>query len=157
LQKIIVAAVAQNGVIGNKGVMPWHSSEDFKYFKSLTLGNPVIMGRKTLESLGRPLKGRLNVVISRHMKSESPEVKVFSSLPEAYDYCENEAKAEKVFVIGGGQLYNEAIETADEMSISRMKFIAEGDVFFPPFDPSEWESEVKAEYDDFQVIWYKRK
>ncbi|MGE5351101.1 MAG: dihydrofolate reductase [Acidobacteriota bacterium] len=157
MQKIIVAAVAQNGVIGNKGNMPWHSSEDFKYFKSLTLGNPVIMGRKTLESLGKPLKGRLNIVISRHMKSENPEVKVFSSLAEAYDFCENEAKAEKVFIIGGGELYKDAIKTADEMSISKMKFLAEGDVLFPAFDPSEWDMEVKADYDDFQVIWYRRK
>lgn len=157
MQKIIVAAVAQNGVIGNKGKIPWHSSEDFKYFKSLTFGNPVIMGRRTLESLGKPLKGRLNVVISRHMKSESPEVMVFGSLSEALEYCENEAKAEKVFIIGGGEIYKEAVKTADEMSISKMKFEAEGDVFFPEIKSSEWDAEVKADYEDFQVIWYKRK
>lgn len=157
MQKIIVAAVAQNGVIGNKGTMPWHSSEDFKYFKSLTLGNPVIMGRKTLESLGKPLKGRLNIVISRHMKSESPEVMVFGSLSEALDYCENEAKSEKVFIIGGGEIFKEAVKTADDMSISKMKFEAEGDVFFPDINSSEWDTEVKADYDDFQIIWYKRK
>lgn len=157
MRKIIVVAVAQNGVIGNKGTMPWHSSEDFKYFKSLTTGNPVIMGRKTLESLGKPLKGRLNIVISRTMESNSPEVMVFSSLAGAYEYCENEIKAEKIFIIGGGDIFKEAIKSIDEMSISRMKFEAEGDVFFPAFEVSEWESEVKAEYEDFQVIWYKRK
>lgn len=157
MQKIIVAAVAQNGVIGNEGSIPWHSREDMQYFKSLTMGSPIIMGRKTYESLGKPLKGRLNIVISRIMKSEVPDLLVFTSLSEAYKYCENEVKAEKVFIIGGGEIYKEAVKTADAMSLSEMKFKAEGNVFFPELEPSKWEREVKAEYEDFQVIWYKRK
>lgn len=95
MQKIIVAAVAQNGVIGSDGTIPWHSREDMQYFKSLTMGSPIIMGRKTYESLGKPLKGRLNIVISRHMKSASEDLLVFDSLQKAYDYCRNEAKAIK--------------------------------------------------------------
>ncbi|HEX2865386.1 MAG TPA: dihydrofolate reductase [Ignavibacteriales bacterium] len=157
MQKIIVAAVAQNGVIGNNGTIPWHSREDMQYFKSLTMGSPIIMGRKTYESLGKPLKGRLNIVISRMMKSELPDVLVFASLSEAFKYCENEAKAEKVFIIGGGEIYKEAVTSADLMSLSEMKFEAEGNVFFPEVDTSKWEREVRADYEDFQVIWYKRK
>lgn len=159
MQKIIVVAVAQNGVIGKEGSIPWHSREDMQYFKSLTMGSPIIMGRKTFESLGKPLKGRLNIVISRHesLKETFPEVMVFNSLQKAFDYCENEAGAEKVFIIGGGEIYKEAVKTADGMSISQMKFEAEGNVYFPEFDSSQWVREVKAGYDDFDVVWYKRK
>ncbi|MCU7494461.1 MAG: dihydrofolate reductase [Ignavibacteria bacterium] len=157
MQKIIVAAVAQNGVIGNEGSIPWHSREDMRYFKNLTMGSPVIMGRKTYESMGKPLKGRLNIVLSGSMKSATEGLLVFDSLGKALEYCENEVKSEKVFIIGGGEVYRQAIKLVDEMSISKMKFQAEGSVLFPPLKDSDWDVEVKAEYEDFQVFWYKRK
>ncbi|MGE5811926.1 MAG: dihydrofolate reductase, partial [Ignavibacteria bacterium] len=89
--KIIIAAVAQNGVIGRStGEMPWHSKEEFQHFKNTTIGFPVIMGRKTFESLGGPLKGRLNIILTREVKFTShteEQIKVLSSLDEAYDFC----------------------------------------------------------------------
>lgn len=140
-------------------MIPWHSKEDLQYFKSLTMGFPVIMGRKTFESLKKPLKGRLNIVISRNkeLNYDLEGVKVFNTLESAYAYCRETEKSEKVFIIGGGEIYKQAIKTADVMSISRMKIVAEGDTFFPDFDKNKWEEETKINYPDFDVILYVRK
>lgn len=156
MKKIIIAAVAQNGVIGNAGAIPWHSKEDFQHFKNTTMGFPIIMGRKCFESLKKPLKGRLNIVITRNTdyKAESEEVLLLNTLNSAFDYCET--KYEKVFIIGGGEIYNQSISVADEMIISKMKLEVEGDVFFPPIDENEWKAEKETEMGEFCVIYYKR-
>jgi dihydrofolate reductase len=157
--KIIIAAVAGNGIIGrSSGEMPWHSSEEFQHFKNATLGFPIIMGRKTFESLEGPLKGRLNIVLTRkkNLKYDQDEIKVLSSLNEAYDFCKGK-KFKKIFIIGGGQIFPEAMETADEMIISIMKFAAEGDVYFPKINPQEWNEVSREDRSEFEIVHYVRK
>jgi len=159
LKKIIISAVAKNGVIGrSNGQMPWHVKEEFQHFKNTTLGFPIIMGRKSFDTLGKPLKGRLNVVITNNPDFKVPfeEVKIFHSLQEAVDYFESSGQ-DKIFIIGGGEIYKQAISFADEMIISILDFEAKGDVFFPQFDKSNWNIAKKAKREQFEVIYYVRK
>ncbi len=159
MRKIIISAVARNGVIGrSNGEMPWHSREEFQHFKNTTLGSPIIMGRKTFESLGKPLKGRLNIVVSHqpNLNLGFEEVKIFNGLNEAIEYCGG-ASFEKIFIIGGGKIYMQAIEVADEMIISIMNFEAEGDVFFPEIDSEVWTVENRDKRSEFEILTYIRK
>ncbi len=156
---IIISAVAKNGVIGrSNGEMPWHSKEEFKHFKNTTFGFPVIMGRKTFDALGKPLQGRLNIILTKDDESNYlfEDVKVFHSLNEAYSYCENEGN-EKVFVIGGGQIYAQAMESADQMLISVMDFEAEGDIYFPEIDKEKWEIKSTDKRSEFEVFTYEKR
>ncbi len=119
--------------------MPWHLPEDLAYFKRTTMGHTVVMGRKTFESIGRPLPGRTNVVITRNLDFRAPaEVKVFHSLPEAI------AVYPDSFVIGGAEIYRQALPLANELYITYIDAEYEGDVQFPRFDPAEWH-EVSSE------------
>jgi dihydrofolate reductase len=159
MKKIIIAAVAKNGVIGKAGLVPWYSSEELKHFKETTLGFPIFMGRKTFESLKKTLSSRTNIVISTQLNplSVNGDIKVFNDLGKAYQYCEDELKAEKVFIIGGGEIFDQVIDTSDEMLISMMNFEADGDVYFPEIDEEVWEEESIKNYHDFNVVTYKRK
>lgn len=156
---IIISAVAQNGVIGRSdGNMPWHIKEEFRHFKNTTLGFPVIMGRKTFESLGKPLKGRLNLIVTRDKERtfEFDEVKKFYSLNEAIEYCQT-LDTEKVFIIGGGEIYMQGITLADEMIISFLDFEAEGDVYFPKIDQKVWKPESNERKNRFEIVHYVRR
>lgn len=159
MEIIIIAAVAANGIIGNKGAIPWHSREDLQLFKSATMGYPLIMGRKTFESLGKPLKGRLNIVITRNadFKYEHADVKIFHDVKSALEYCLETQKIEKVFIIGGGEIYGQTIEMADRLRISSMKMDAQGDTYFPEIDRQKWIVESEAEYEQFTLINYVKK
>lgn len=155
----IIVAIAQNCVIGKaNGEMSWHVKEEFQHFKDTTLGFPIIMGRKTFETLGKPLKGRLNIVVSknRNYKTNFDEVIVKSSIQGAVDYCKT-LKPEKIFIIGGGEIYKQAITFVDEMMITYMKFEAEGDVFFPKINESEWDVEKIKDHNLFEIFRYVRK
>lgn len=157
--KSLIVAIASNGVIGKKnGEMPWHIKEEFQHFKKTTLGFPVIMGRKTFETLGKPLKDRLNIIVTKNksFKSGFDETLVFNSLNSAIDFCEREKK-EKIFIIGGGEIYKQAIDLVDEMIISEMKFDAEGEVEFPKIDSTIWKKELIDDRDQFTVYRYTRK
>jgi dihydrofolate reductase len=159
LRKIIIAAVAKNGVIGrSNGKMPWHSKTEFQHFKSTTLESPVIMGRKSFESLGSPLKNRINIVLSKNkeLKDRFPDIIVFDKLNEVYLYCENH-KYEKIFLIGGGSLFPVFMKDADEMIISIMDFEAEGDIYFPEIDDNIWEINSRDIRSGFEIIYYVRK
>lgn len=158
MKKIIIAAVSQNNVIGSQGTMPWHSKEEFKHFKSTTTGYPIIMGRNTFKSLGKPLKNRLNIIITRNPgnKFDFEELIYFSSLNEAYQFCENDG-FNKIFIIGGGEIYSSAINDADELIISVMKFEVEGDTYFPSISESDWEVAAIKESEEFSVYYYSRK
>ncbi len=155
---VIISAVAKNGVIGrSNGEMPWHSKEEFAHFKSTTFGHPIIMGRKSFEALGKPLKGRLNIILTkRGFDPGFEEVKVLPGLKEAYKFCEKDNN-HTVFVIGGGQIYEQAMETADEMLISIMNFEAEGDVYFPAIDEDSWEIESRDKRNEFEILKYVRR
>ncbi len=159
MKKIIISAVAKNRVIGrSSGEMPWHSKEEFQHFKSTTFGFPVIMGRITFETLGKPLKGRLNIIITsnENLKYDFNDVKIFNSLENAIAFCETQ-NFEKIFIIGGGKIYKQAMKFIDEMIISIMNFEAEGDVFFPEIDESNWKIISRDNRGEFEILTYARR
>lgn len=133
----LIAAASENNVIGNHGTIPWNIPEDMKHFRTLTTGKPVIMGRKTYESIGHPLPKRPNIVITRQKRFTAEGCHVVASLDEALQIadCKN---AEEVFVIGGGEIYREALEKADRIYLTRVHATIEGDAFFPEFHPEHW-------------------
>lgn len=141
MEKCIIVAIADNNAIGKDNALLWHISEDLKFFKKTTMGCPVIMGRKTFESIGRPLPKRLNIVVSRGF--QAPEgVMVVPSLEEAY----KAAFSERCFVIGGGQIYAQALADVDKLIVTHVHTVIEGaDTFFPEIDPSVWKVEERSE------------
>ena len=159
MKKIIIAAVSKNNVIGRSdSSIPWHNKEDSKHFKNTTLGFPVIMGRKTFDVLAKPLEGRLNIIITRNNKLIVPfnDVKIFNSINQSLEYCEKESY-EKVYIIGGGEIFLQSMPLADEMIISFMKFDAEGDLFFPEIGLNMWKIFSKVEKNTFNIITFVRK
>jgi len=156
---ILVAALARNGVIGVRGKLPWHLPADLQHFKALTLGHPLLMGRKTWESLARrPLPGRDNIVVTRQPGYAAPGARVVASLEAALALCAGEAVA---FVIGGAELYAAALPRADALALTEIHANFEGDVRFPAFSRAEWrETERRAQADDglrFDFVLYERK
>ena len=131
----LVAAVAANRVIGANGKLPWHLPEDLKHFKTLTLGHPVVMGRKTWESLGKALPGRENIVVTRAPGYAAPGASVASSLDAALALCAGEPK---VFVIGGGELYAAALSVADGLMLTEIQRDYAGNARFPAYDRAAW-------------------
>lgn len=128
----LIAACSENRVIGNGGKIPWHLADDFRRFKACTMGHPIIMGRKTHESIGRPLPGRTNIVITRDRGREIFGCTVVSSLTEAIEKA-REIDADEIFVIGGGQIYLEALPQADRLYLTLIHAIIDGDTFFPEY------------------------
>jgi dihydrofolate reductase len=144
----LIAALGENRVIGVDNSMPWHLPGDFKYFKATTLGKPIIMGRKTWDSLGRPLPGRLNLVVSRQNGLQLEGAEVFSSLETARERAEQwarEQSVDEVMVIGGAQLYTQALPQADRLYLTRVALSPEGDAWFPEFDTAQWVKVSDAE------------
>jgi len=141
---ILIVARARNGVIGRDNQLPWHLPEDLKYFKRTTMGAPVIMGRKTHESIGRPLPGRRNLVVTRDASRRFEGCETVGSLAEAVARCEHDGIAD-VFLIGGAQLYLEGLGQADRLLVTEIDIDVEGDAVFPAPDPAVWR-EVSREY-----------
>ena len=141
----LIVAMAENRTIGLNNELPWHLSEDLKYFKSVTMGKPIVMGRKTFDSIGRPLPGRLNIVITRNAEWQHSGVKTAASLQQAVAIAaevnpqDQEAPIQEVMVIGGEEIYRTAIELADRLYITRVQVEVEGDAFFPEYKESEWQ------------------
>ncbi|WP_197526516.1 dihydrofolate reductase [Botrimarina colliarenosi] len=138
----LVVAAAENHVIGNKGELPWRLPADLAHFKRLTMGAPLIMGRKTYDSIGRPLPGRVSIVLTRDTawRAIHDEVLVAESFDQAIafaDQAETE-NTDDVFVIGGGEIYRLALLQADRVQLTRVHATVEGDATFPALDPSEW-------------------
>ena len=131
----VIVAVAQNGVIGGGNTLLWHISEDLRRFKSITMGHPVIMGRRTFESVGRPLPGRANVVVSRREDYTPEGVTVVRSLEEAFALFPQE---EEIFVTGGGQIYAQAMPLADKLYLTTVEKDYDGDTRFPDWNRDEW-------------------
>ena len=145
----LIVAAAENGVIGRNGELPWKLPVDLQRFKALTSGHPVIMGRKTYESIGRALPGRRNIVVSR----SSPAIEgvdVVTSVPAALTLAQ-ESGAEEAWVIGGGEMYKESLPLADVVELTRVHATVDGDVSFPELNSAEWE-EVSRE-DHFADLW----
>ena len=141
----LIAAVAENGVIGAGDRMPWRLSSDLKRFKSITTGKPVVMGRKTFETIGKPLAGRLNIVVSRKTDFASDGVVLAPSLEAALIKAGEKARVSadrEIMVIGGGEIYREAIDLADRLYITHVEAAPEGDTHFPPIDHGLWRATV---------------
>ncbi|ARU32001.1 diacylglycerol kinase [Sulfuriferula sp. AH1] len=148
----LIAAMAKNRVIGIRNTLPWQLPADLQHFKKLTLGHPVIMGRKTFESIGRPLPGRLNIIISRNGYKAPAECKVADSIAAAIALC---AGHDEAFFIGGEQLYRQALPVADRLYLTEIDTEIEGDAWFPEFDPHDWkETQRESHYDDNNGFGY---
>ena len=157
-QIIIVAAMAENRVIGKDNAIPWPLKEGLGNFKELTMGWPCIMGRKTWDSLPKkPLPGRLNVVISssvpENMSSVPQEPLFFTSLSAAIEHCAN---YEKVFIIGGESIYKQALSLADKIELTLIHKEYDGDTFFPEIDLNYWKIEKTEKFDNFSLVTYTR-
>ena len=142
----IIAAVAENGVIGRGGQLPWHLSADLQRFKRLTMGHTIIMGRRTWESIGRALPGRRTVVVTRqpNYRIDDVGVAVAASLDEALKIAEAGDDTE-AFIVGGAELYREALPRADRLYLTRVRAQVEGDTYFLKFDDAEWR-QVSSEH-----------
>jgi dihydrofolate reductase len=142
---VFVVAVARNGVIGRNGGLPWRIPSDLKRFKEITMGKPVIMGRKTWDSLPRrPLPGRLNIVISTNPDFEAAGAMVVGDADAALSLAQQE-KAEEIAVIGGAAIFDMFMPSVDRLYLTEVDLAPQGDVWFPPFDPAEW-TEISREH-----------
>jgi dihydrofolate reductase len=133
----LIVAIAENGVIGRGGKLPWHLSDDLRRFKELTMGHTVIMGRRTWESIGRPLPGRQMVVISRQPAYEAAGCQVVSNLDDALEIAQ-QIDDDEAFVIGGEEVYRLALPRADRLYVTRVHANVEGDTRFREFDLAQW-------------------
>ena len=158
MRKALIVAMSRNRVIGRNNKLPWYLPGDLRYFKQATMGKPIIMGRKTWDSIGRPLPGRMNVVISRTVAAKS--------LPEALVKAEAQAELEggdEVMIIGGGQIYAEALPMVDRMYITQVHAEVDGDAFFPEVNWDEWEEIGREDFSasdnnpyDYSFVVYQR-
>ena len=143
---ILIVAKAANQVIGKDNQLIWKLSADLKRFKNLTTGNHILMGRKTYDSLGKPLPNRTHLIITRNPDFQAPDGHyAFSSLEEAIIFC-NKIGVENLFIIGGGQIYREALPLCDQLEITEVDATPEGDTFFPEIDPSKWQEIEREEF-----------
>lgn len=145
----LIAALARNRVIGRDNQMPWHLPADLKHFKAMTLGKPVVMGRKTWNSLGRPLPGRLNLVVSRQKNLSFDGAEVFPDLESALiraDAWAREQGAGELMLIGGAQLYEQALPLAERLYLTRIDLEPQGDAFFPEWEPAAWRLASRTEH-----------
>lgn len=137
----LVVAVAENGVIGNDGALPWRLSSDLKFFRKITMNKPVIMGRKTYDSIGKPLDGRDNIVVTRNRKFQAPGIVVAFDLEQALRLARERAAergANEISVIGGAEIYSLVLPQADIIYLTEVHAAPEGDTLFPEFDKTAW-------------------
>jgi dihydrofolate reductase len=157
----IICAMDQNRLIGNNNELPWHLPADLAFFKRTTLGKPVLMGRKTYESIGRPLPGRQNIIITRDRDYQVDGCDSCQSIDAALELA---ADQEEIMLIGGASLYQQTLDRAQKLYLTRIHTSFEGDAWFPEFDPEDWledwhedhYSDEKNKY-DFSFIQYSRK
>lgn len=163
VQLALIAAAARNNVIGRENQLPWHLPQDLKYFKAVTLGKPVIMGRKTFESIGKPLPGRTNIVVSRRSGAALFEgVRQAASLDDALKLA-RQALAEQglpdgeVMIMGGGEIYRNSLPLADRVYLTRVDIEPEGDTYFPSLPESEWRlaSETGGDPEASLAHWFQ--
>jgi len=162
----MIVAQSSNRVIGRDNKLPWYLPGDLKYFKHATMGKPIIMGRKTFESIGKPLPGRLNIVISRDASFTAQGIKVVMSLPEAIELAESQALIDGVdeaMIIGGAQIYALALPEVERLYITQVHADIEGDAYFPEFNRSQWTELGREDFSaqgpnpyDYSFIVYQR-
>jgi dihydrofolate reductase len=152
---VLVAAVAANGVIGVEGRLPWHLPEDLAHFRRVTTGHTVVMGRRTFESIGRPLPRRTNVVVTRQPGWHADGVLVAAGLDEALALADGHDG--DVMVIGGGQVYAAAFPVADAQVLTEVHASPEGDAYYPAFDRDDWLETSREPWDGFDFVEYERR
>ncbi|HQV41615.1 MAG TPA: dihydrofolate reductase [Moraxellaceae bacterium] len=163
----LIVAVAENGCIGINNKLPWYLPEDLKYFKAVTSGKPVIMGRTTFDSLGRPLPNRTNIVITRNPDFTAPEgVRIVHSLNDAIAVAESVAFIngnDEIIIMGGSQIYTEALPRIDRMYVTEVKKTVAGDAFFPAWNRNEWQETGRQNHHyepaqiDYSFVIYDRR
>lgn len=164
---VIVVAVARNGVIGRDNAMPWRIGSDLRHFRAVTMGRPVVMGRKTFESIGRPLDGRTNIVVTRDPDFAAAGVVRAGSLGEALEIARSVADRDgvgEIMVTGGGQIYAEALPWADRVELTEVALEPVGGTVFPPLDPQIWREVARRPGErgprdeaDFAFVTYRRR
>jgi len=165
-QIVFVVAVAENGVIGRDNAMPWHLKSDLKRFKAITLNRPVIMGRKTFISIGRPLPRRTNIVVTRDKAFQAPGIVVATSLDAAHDIARGDAlrrSAPDIMVIGGADIFAQWLHLADRLEVTEVHATPAGDTFLAPIDSGQWEQVARVRHSagegdsaDFSYVTYSR-
>jgi dihydrofolate reductase len=152
----IVVAVGRNGVIGRDGDLPWPPTGDLAQFKALTMGHPMVMGRTTFESIGRPLPGRTSIVLTRDPSWTAEGVEVAGDLPAALERAAE--LDDDVFLIGGAQVYAAAIDAGvvDRMVITHVHLSPDGDAWFPAVDPAQWGETARETFDGYDIATYDR-
>jgi dihydrofolate reductase len=148
----LLAAVGANLVIGRGGDLPWHLPQDLAHFKATTMGHTMVMGRKTYDSIGRALPGRRTVVITREQGWHAPSVEVAHSLAEALAL----AGPTEVFVVGGGEVYRQAMPFADRLMLTEIEQSPEGDTWFPAIEPDQWHETAREQHEGFAFATYHR-
>jgi dihydrofolate reductase len=143
MKRSLVVAVARNGVIGRDNALPWRLPAELAHFKRVTMGHPIVMGRRTYESIGKPLPGRKNIVVTHNRAFEAPGCTVVTSLEEAWRAADG---ADEVCVIGGTTLFAETLPAADVIHLTEVEADVEGDTWFPPFDRGEWQEREIARH-----------
>jgi dihydrofolate reductase len=162
----LIVAAAENGVIGRNNALPWYLPEDLRYFKRVTMGKPIIMGRKTFESIGKPLPGRANIVITHNAGYQAQGVSVVHSLAEALELARHIARldgGEEVVVIGGADIYRAALPHADRIYLTEVHASVEGDAVLPAIDWTRWREACREHHAaqtpndyDYSFVCYER-
>lgn len=148
MQIVLVAAIGENNAIGIDGKLPWHISSDLKHFRALTINRPMIMGRKTFESIGRPLEGRTSIVVSRNLARIGSGVILATSIDAALGAARNDAEkrgVDEIMAIGGGDIFSALMSRASRLEITHVHASPAGDSFFPDIDPQQWEQRSRRE------------
>ncbi len=167
MQIVLIAAIGENNVIGRVGQLPWRLKSDLAHFRALTIGKPVVMGRKTYESIGRPLKGRTNIVLTRDLSLKVPGGVLATSLNAALSIARQDAVkrgVDEIMVIGGSDVFADTMARASRLEITHVHAAPEGDAVFPPIDPEVWHAASRERYTagpdddtDFTVATYLRR
>ena len=164
---VLVAAIGENNVIGRDGQLPWRLKSDLQHFRRLTINKPVVMGRKTYESIGKPLKDRTNIVLTKDLGLVVPGGVLANSLDAALGVARQDAEkrgVDEIMVIGGSDVFAATLPKADRLEITHVHASPEGDAYFPPIDPTQWREVARREYDagpddsaSFTVATYLRR
>ena len=156
---ILIASVSKNYVIGNLGQLPWSNKTDLLHFKKTTSNNIVLMGRKTYDSIGKALSNIMNIILSRKENDTYPNQDAaiwFSNIKDAISYAQ-ESKFGDLYIIGGGEIFKQTIDFADELIISHMPYEVKGDIYFPKINPEVWHEINRVPIDNFHVSYYSKR
>ena len=152
----LIAAIGQQRQLGHKGRIPWHLPEELRYFKRVTMGHHLLMGRKTFQSLPGILPGRPHIILSRSPQKEHSRCINITSLPQALEYARNQGETE-LFVCGGADIYAQTLPMADRLYLSRVDYSGPADAFFPPWEELSWGQASELTGDSFECLIYRRK